>query len=180
MKTALILLCALLAFPVMAQDNGQLKEKNMKTLIVYFSYTAGNTKRIAERIQASVGGDIVRLEPVTPYEGSYDDVVRQGQEEVERGYKPALKPLGVNVKDKMAPVVLTFLSGNDFTGKTVIPFMTNAGWPGTVIKDMNDLAKKKGAKVGNGHEFRFSSDERHFDRMETPEKELDTWIESLK
>ena len=133
MKTALILLCALLAFPVMAQDNGQLKEKNMKTLIVYFSYTAGNTKRIAERIQASVGGDIVRLEPVTPYEGSYDDVVRQGQEEVERGYKPALKPLGVNVKDydriivgsptwwyKMAPVVLTFLSGNDFTGKTVI------------------------------------------------------------
>ena len=104
-----------------------------------------------------------------------------------------LKPLGVNVKDydriivgsptwwyKMAPVVLTFLSGNDFTGKTVIPFMTNAGWPGTVIKDMNDLAKKKGAKVGNGHEFRFSSDERHFDRMETPEKELDTWIESLK
>lgn len=193
MKTALILLCALLAFPVMAQDNGQLKEKNMKTLIVYFSYTAGNTKRIAERIQASVGGDIVRLEPVTPYEGSYDDVVRQGQEEVERGYKPALKPLGVNVKDydriivgsptwwyKMAPVVLTFLSGNDFTGKTVIPFMTNAGWPGTVIKDMNDLAKKKGAKVGNGHEFRFSSDERHFDRMETPEKELYTWIESLK
>ena len=73
MKTALILLCALLAFPVMAQDNGQLKEKNMKTLIVYFSYTAGNTKRIAERIQASVGGDIVRLEPVTSYEGSYDD-----------------------------------------------------------------------------------------------------------
>ena len=133
------------------------------------------------------------MEPVTSYEGSYDDVVRQGQEEVERGYKPALKPLGVNVKDydriivgsptwwyKMAPVVLTFLSGNDFTGKTVIPFMTNAGWPGTVIKDMNDLAKKKGAKVGNGHEFRFSSDEKHFDRMETPEKELDTWIESLK
>lgn len=36
---------------------------------------------------------------MTPYEGSYDDVVRQGQEEVERGYKPALKPLGVDVKN---------------------------------------------------------------------------------
>ena len=93
------MLCALLAFPVMAQDYGQLKSKDMKTLIVYFSYTAGNTKRIAERVQASVGGDIARLEPVTSYEGSYDDVVRQGQEEVERGYKPALKSLGVNVKD---------------------------------------------------------------------------------
>lgn len=193
MKTTLILLCALLAFPVMAQDNKQLKGKDMKTLIVYFSYTAGNTKRIAERVQASVGGDIARLEPVTPYEGSYDDVVRQGQEEVERGYKPALKPLGVDVKDydriivgsptwwyKMAPAVLTFLSENNFTGKTVVPFMTNAGWPGTVLKDMTAAAEKNGAKVEHGHEFRFSSDSKHFDRMVTPEKELEQWINTLK
>mgnify|MGYP003195394035 FL=1 len=27
----------------------------------------------------------------------------------------------------MAPAVLTFLTTNDFTGKTVIPFMTNGG-----------------------------------------------------
>lgn len=80
------------------------------------------------------------MEPVTPYKVSYDDMVRQGQEEVERGYKPALNPLGVDVNDydriivgsptwwyKMAPAVLTFLSENDFTGKTVVPFMTNAG-----------------------------------------------------
>ena len=71
----------------------------MKTLIVYFSYTAGNTKRIAELVQATVGGDIVRLEPVKAYEGSYNDVVSQGQEEVERNYKPALKSLGVNIHD---------------------------------------------------------------------------------
>lgn len=165
----------------------------MKTLIVYFSYTAGNTKRIAERVQATVGGDIVRLEPVKAYKGSYNDVVSQGQEEVERNYKPALKSIGVNIHDyerivvgsptwwyKMAPAVLTFLSENDFTGKTVVPFMTNAGWPGTVLKDMTAVATKNGAKVVDGHEFRFSSDSKHFDRMMTPESELEKWISTLK
>ena len=167
--------------------------RNGRTLIVYFSYTADNTRRIAERVHVSVGGDIARLEPVTPYESSYDDVVRQGQKEVERAYEPALKPLGLNVKDydriivgsptwwyKMAPVVLTFLSENDFTGKTVVPFMTNAGWPGTVLKDMTAVAEKNGAKVEHGHEFRFSSDSRRFDRMVTSEKELEQWISTLK
>ncbi len=174
------------------QTNAKSKSE-MKTLIVYFSYTAGNTKRIAEKVQQAVGGDLVCLEPVKPYSGNYDEVVNRGQEEVNRGYKPELKPLGVDVKDydriivgtptwwyRMAPVVLSFLSGHDFSGKTVVPFMTNAGWPGSVIKDMTAVAEKNGARVEHAHEFRFSSDEKHYDWMETPEEELNRWIESLK
>lgn len=165
----------------------------MKTLIVYFSYTAGNTKRIAEKIQMATGGDLVSLEPVNPYSDDYNKVVKQGQEEVERGYKPILKPLGVNLKDydciivgtptwwyRMAPAVLSFLSGNDFSGKVVVPFMTNAGWAGSVIKDMTSIAEKNGARVEHAHEFKFSSDEKHFDRMNTPEKVLEQWIDTLK
>lgn len=57
-----------MTFPVMARDDKQSKEMKMKTLIVYFSYAAGNTKRIAEKAQASIGGDIARLEPIIPYE----------------------------------------------------------------------------------------------------------------
>lgn len=38
----------------------------MKTIIVYFSFTAGNTKRIAEKIQSVIGGDLIRLETVVP------------------------------------------------------------------------------------------------------------------
>ena len=72
------------------------------------------------------------------------------------------------------------LSENDFTGKVLVPYMTNAGWPGSVIKDMTELARKNGAKVENAHEFKFSSDERHYDRMETPETELTQWINLLK
>lgn len=182
-----------LSCSVSAQNEQQKDESNMKTLTVYFSFTAGNTKRIAEKVHSAVGGDIVRLETVKPYPINYEQAVSQGDDEVKRGYKPELKPLGVDLSKydriiigtptwwyHMSPAVLSFLSSNDFTGKTVVPFMTNAGWPGSVIKDMTALAKKQGAKVENGHEFRFSSNDKHYDMMETSEKELDEWIESLK
>ena len=78
-----------------------------------------------------------------PYTGSYNDVVDQGQREVNAGFEPELKPLSVNVADydviavgtptwwyTMAPAVKAFLHGQNFAGKTVVPFMTNGGWPG--------------------------------------------------
>lgn len=178
---------------ILPGEESVIKNNKMKTLIVYFSYTAGNTKRIAGKVQEATGGDLVSLELVKPYSGDYDEVVKQGQEEVERGYKPELKPLGVDLKEYdrivvgtptwwycMAPPVLTFLSDNDFKGKVVVPFMTNAGWPGHVIKDMTALAEKNGARVEHAHEFKFSSDEKHFDRMDTPESELNRWLQNLK
>lgn len=49
----------------------------MKTLIVYYSL-GGNTKRIAEMIQAELGGDLMEIKTQTPYTGSYDSIVNQG------------------------------------------------------------------------------------------------------
>lgn len=193
MRTIMILLCSLMMIPLSAQEQQLIEKKDMKTLIVYYSFTAGNTKRIAEKIQSVIGGDLVRLETVVPYPTDYETVVSQGKKEVNNGFRPKLKPLGVNIKDydriivgtptwwyKMAPAVLSFLSENDFTGKVLVPYMTNAGWPGSVIKDMTELARKNGAVVENAHEFKFSSDEKHYDRMETPETELTQWINLLK
>lgn len=164
-----------------------------KTLVVYFSYTTGNTKGIAEQVAKSLGADIIALEPQTPYSTDYDKVVEQGQNEVNRGFRPKLKPLGINLKDYSrvivgsptwwyapAPVVMSFLEGNDLTGKTVVPFLTNAGWPGHAIKDMTEAAKKSGATVEKSHAFRFSSSMSERDKMTTPQKELTDWINSLK
>ena len=53
----------------------------MKKVIVYYSYR-GNTKSIAEMIQKSTGADIARIETVVPYDGDYNSVVNQGQDEV--------------------------------------------------------------------------------------------------
>jgi flavodoxin len=159
-----------------------------KALVVYFSWTNGNTKRIAEQLQKALGADIERLETVVPYDGSYNEVVSQAQDEVRRGYKPELRPLTHRPEDyeviavgtptwwyTMAPAVKSFLEGHDFAGKTVIPFMTNAGWPGKVLKDMAKAAR--GADVIDGKEIRFDSS--GGDRMVSPEKDVENWIHSV-
>lgn len=173
---------------------GDTTVKNVsKTLVVYYSYSYGNTKGIAERIQKALGADIVRLETIEPYPTDSDQMDKQVREEIKNEIKPALQPLGVNLNDyeriivgtptwwyKMAPAVLSFLSANSFKNKTVIPFMTNAGWPGTVIKDMSAVAGKNGAIVTNAREFKFSSEDSKQNKMDTPEEELMKWIDSLK
>ena len=113
-----------------------------KLLIVYYSWSCGNTERIAKALQHAAGGDLWKLDTAEPYRGSYSEVVDQGQREVERGLEPELKPLGVDPAEydciavgtptwwyTMAPAVKTFLHQQQFSGKTVIPFMTNGGWP---------------------------------------------------
>lgn len=42
-----------------------------KMLIVYYSWSNGNTKRIAEQLQAATGADIMRIKTVQPYQGSH-------------------------------------------------------------------------------------------------------------
>lgn len=160
-----------------------------KMLVVYYSWSNGNTKQIAEQLAKATGAELAEIDTVQPYTGSYDEVVDQGQREVNAGYKPEIKPLTVNIQDydviavgtptwwyTMAPAVLTFLSAQDFTGKTVIPFMTNGGWPGHVIKDMK--ANCKGAEFA--HEMEIQFDSTGGAHLETPEKKIDAWIEALK
>lgn len=163
--------------------------KMKRVLTVYYSWSNGNTERIAKMLQKEIGGDIVRIDTITPYEGSYDDVVNQGQEEVQRGYEPEIKSLGVNISDydviavgtptwwyTMAPAVLTFLHTESFVDKTVIPFMTNAGWPGNVIKDMKTACK--GADIKYEMEIQFDST--GGSRLETPMEDITKWIQNVK
>ena len=136
-----LLTCVSMANTENPRVSNETVRDSSKTLIVYFSYSHGNTKSIAEKLQKVLGADIVRLEPVTPYSHDYKKVEKQGQEEVEQQFKPKLKALGLNLKNydriiigtptwwyKMAPVVLSFMSSADFDGKKVIPFSTHAGW----------------------------------------------------
>ncbi len=59
-----------------------------------------------------------------------------------------------------------FLHGHDFTGKTVVPFMTNGGWPGHVIKRYENACR--GADFACDMQVRFDSS--GGDRLETSEK----------
>lgn len=160
-----------------------------KMLVVYYSWSNGNTKRIAEKLAHETGADIARIETMTSYKGSHEDIVEQGKREVEAGYMPQINSLPMNISDyeviaigtptwwyTMAPAVLTFLTAHDFAGKTVIPFMTNGGWPGHVIKDVKK--KCKGAEFM--HEMQIQFDAMGKDHLETPECDIEAWIERIK
>lgn len=196
MKKIALLIVLLLTFIVSScsgQANKQKEENKMKTLVVYYSQS-GNTESIAKQVAKVTGADIELLETVEPYTGDYEKIVADAQNEVERNYQRPIKPLKHNIRDydriivgtptwwyKMASPVLTFLSTNNFHDKMVVPFMTNAGWPGSVIKDMTRVAENNGAKVENAHEFKFHT---HSDGtqagMATPESVLDDWLDSLR
>ncbi len=160
-----------------------------KILTVYYSWSNGNTERIAKMFHEKIGGDIVGIDTVVPYEGSYDDVVNQGQEEVQRGYEPTIKPIGLDISEydviavgtptwwyTMAPAVRTFLHGNNFDGKTVIPFMTNGGWPGHVIRDMK--AACKGADITCEMQIQFDSE--GGSNLVTSMEQIEQWIQNVK
>ena len=135
------------------------------------------------------GGDLLRIDTAVPYTGSYNDVVDQGQREVEAGYEPALKPVNVDLSAydviavgtptwwyTMAPAVLTFLHSQNWAGKTVVPFMTNGGWPGHVIKDM----KKACPEAKFACDFQVKFDSNGGDHLETPQSQIDAWVQSVK
>lgn len=158
-----------------------------KMLIVYYSWSNGNTKKIARELQKVTHADIESIDTEKPYTGTYDEIVAQGKREAESGFTPAIKPLKHSLSKydviavgtptwwyTMAPAILTFLKSNDFTGKTVIPFMTNAGWPGSVIEDMEAECK---TKCTESMEIQFDSD--GGDKLVTSNDEIESWMERI-
>lgn len=114
------------------------KDKNI--LIVYLSRTK-NTKTVAEIIHQNVGGTLVELELQNPYPENYKSIVEQVAKENEANFLPPLKTKIEDIEKydviflgfptwgmQLPPPMKSFLSQNDFKGKTIIPFNTNAGY----------------------------------------------------
>ena len=121
-----------------------------------------------------------------PYTGSYEEVVKQGQQEVNRGFKPLLKPLDIELAKydtliigtpvwwySVAPAVLTFLSGINLSGKTIIPFATNGGWIGHTFQDIKKLCPESEVVGEMNIEFSESN-------LKTTIDELETWIKNIR
>lgn len=109
-----------------------------KILVAYFSHT-GNTREIANQIHKNTGGDIYEIQAIKTYPDDYEAVKKEARQELDSGYKPALKTKINNMSYDLVfigyPIwwgtfpapVRTFLLEYDFSGKTIVPFCTHGG-----------------------------------------------------
>ncbi|MGN0094405.1 MAG: flavodoxin family protein [Methanobrevibacter sp.] len=162
----------------------------MSGLIVYYSYK-NHTRLIAEKISEITGFDLCEIRTVDDYTDDYDALVDETVDNLKSQIKPDLQPLNKDISNydtivvgspvwwyTIAPPIRTFLSSNNFTGKTVIPFVTHAGWPRSAIKEASDLAESNGANVENSIEIQFTTDHDANDLV-TSDNDIKSWINSL-
>lgn len=157
----------------------------MKAIIIYYSYS-GNTRRVAEQLGTAIGADLAEIQTVKPYTGSYDDVVDQGQREVNSGFCPEIQPLDLDLEQydtiilgtpvwwyTFAPAMNSFLRSADLFGKTVYPFATNGGWLGHTFSDLRNACR--GASVQAGLNIRFNGS-----RQLTSEADIRKWARQIQ
>ena len=131
------------------------ENKEMKTLIVYFSAT-GNTKAAAQKLAKEHNADLYEITPEVPYTAAdldwRDKTSRSTIEMQDKTSRPAIKGRCANIADYdtvwigfpvwwyTAPTIVnTFIEAHDLSGKTLNVFATSGG---SDVKDSyNDLKK---------------------------------------
>ena len=171
---------------VSAQEDTQTEETNTeetdtaeaegKTLVAYYSAT-GNTKAVAEMIAEALGADTFEITPAEPYTSEdlnwTDDSSRVSQEYSD----PSLRTVELTADTVenwesydtvfigypiwwgiAAWPVDGFVSANDFTGKTVIPFCTSSS---SGLGESGQLLEKLAGSGDwqEGQRFRSGADE---------------------
>lgn len=135
--------CVLLPLAVAAASVGAApssQAKRQRVLVAYFS-RSGNTRVIAAQIGRSLRAVVFEIEPATPYPDDYFKTVEQARRERDSGFRPALKGRAPNLDDygvvylgfpiwegTVPPIIRSFLTAHDLTGKILIPFITHGGY----------------------------------------------------
>ncbi len=115
----------------------------MKTLVTYFS-ASGTTKKVAETIATTIGGDLFEIEPQELYTSEdlnwMNKKSRSSLEMADKSSRPAIKNKVTNLEEYnkviigfpvwwyTAPTIInTFIEENDLTGKDIYIFVTSGG-----------------------------------------------------
>ncbi len=157
-----------------------------QTLIVYFS-ASGSTEKVANVIAKETGGNLFELEPVNPYDSEDLDWTADGSRvnlEHDDQSLRSIELVNTSVEDWDAydtvfigyPIwwgiaawpVNEFITSNDFSGKTIIPFCTSAssgiGESATLLSEMAGTGSWQ-----DGHRFSSSASD----------SEITEWLATL-
>lgn len=157
-----MLLCSVTeCTPAQTPSKNEKKSLKENVLIVYLSRTK-NTKAVAEMIHKEAGGILVELELQHPYPENYKAIVDQVAKENESGFLPPLKTKIDDIQKydvifigfptwgmQLPPPMKSFLQQYDLSGKTIIPFNTNAGYGiGSSFETVKALAQNNNVLEG--------------------------------
>lgn len=157
-----------------------------KSIVVYYS-ASGNTERVAKEIASATNAEMFAIEPADPYtehdlDWTEEDSRVNREHENEKMRNVKLKSTDVPDWDSYETVFIGypiwwaiaawpvdgFVSANDFSGKTVIPFCTSTS---SGIGESGELLAKL-AGTGDWKEgMRFASS--------ADQEEVDEWVKSL-
>ena len=100
----------------------------------------GNTQFVAQQIQDTAGGDLFQIETTKTYPGDHDALVDEASQEQDEDARPELSSEIDNFDQydvvfvgypnwwgDMPQAMYTFFDTYDFSGKTIIPFVTHGG-----------------------------------------------------
>ncbi len=160
----------------------------MKKIVIYYSYT-NHTKMITDMIKKELNCDTLCIKTKNEEELGYQELVdKYEKNEIE---KPVvdIEKININLDDydeiilgtpvwwyTITPSIRMFLSQYDLSGKTIIPFATNAGWLGSTFNEIKELCKN--SNVTNEMNIVFNSDYNH-PKLITNENDIYKWIKSL-
>lgn len=168
------------------QGGGSTTTPSGSVLVAYFS-ASGNTGRIAQYIAEATNADTFEITPVEPYTSADLSWTTQGSRVNNEHDNEALQDIALVQEtpdgwdgyktvfvgypiwwQEASWVVNRFVTNNDFTGKTVIPFCTSSSSP------LGESGTKLAAMAGTGNWLagqRFSSG--------ASKETVETWIEDL-
>ncbi|GEO07236.1 flavodoxin [Adhaeribacter aerolatus] len=168
-----------------------------KILIVYLSRT-NNTKALAEMIHKQIGGTLVALELENPYPTNYRQIVDQVAKENETGFLPPLKTKIENIQKyeaifigfptwgmQLPPPLKSFLKQYNLSGKTIIPFNTNAGYGiGSSFETVKTMAPNSQILEGFNTKGGIERDGVLFvmkgEKAQSTETEVKAWLQKIK
>ena len=171
------------SMPETTDPNNMTTEED-NSVVVIDGEVLGNTQYMAYVIQETVGADIFRIEPETPYPTDHEKLVDLAKEEQNDNARPKIKDtiasfdtyenifVGYpNWWGDMPMILYSFFDEYDFSGKTIIPFNTHggSGFSGTIstIKEL-----EPGAEVLDGKSISRND-------IQDAEQEIIDWVKSL-
>ncbi len=155
-----------------------------KKLVAYFS-ASGSTAKLAKTLASAADAELYEIRPAVPYERRdlnwMDKKARSTVEMQDKNCRPELADHDAPIADadivfvgfpvwwyREPSIIDSFLEAYDFSGKTVIPFLTSGGSElGEGQERIEKLAR--GAKVLHGRRF----------SARASESELKSWIAGL-